>query len=167
MPHEALIDIYFSRFHDKPFHIFDESTFRQRLQLNQLPNYLLHALYAVAARCAPHPDGFQAAAKLSEQYSAQARREIDTDEPSVDALQALILLVTAFTAQGKGKKAYMLLSTGYPSSVNGIGANLFHSQRRWYGQGSGAAQGTRHQCARYFYRTRNTTAAVLDMLLAG
>jgi hypothetical protein len=28
----------------------------------------------------------------------------------VDALQALLLLVTAFTAAGKGKKAYMLLS---------------------------------------------------------
>jgi hypothetical protein len=36
--------------------------------------------------------------------------EIDTDEPSVDALQTLVLLVTAFTASGKGKRAYMLLS---------------------------------------------------------
>jgi hypothetical protein len=37
--------------------------------------------------------------------------EIDLDEPSIDALQACLLLVTAFTAAGKGKKAYMLLST--------------------------------------------------------
>ena len=40
----------------------------------------------------------------------EQRREIDIDEPSVDALQACLLLVTAFTAAGKGKKAYMLLS---------------------------------------------------------
>jgi hypothetical protein len=51
--------------------------------------------------------------KLSEEYAAKARLEIDTDEPSVDALQSLVLLVTAFTASGKGKKAYMLLSVSY------------------------------------------------------
>lgn len=36
---------------------------------------------------------------------------MNTDEPSIDALQALLLLVIAFTATGKGKKAYMLMST--------------------------------------------------------
>ncbi|KAL1840978.1 hypothetical protein VTJ49DRAFT_7584 [Mycothermus thermophilus] len=107
---EVLLDIYFSRLHDKPFHIFDESSLRQRLQLHQVPNYLVCAICAVAARYAQHPGGFQAAVKFSEEYAARARREIDTDEPSVDALQALLLLVTAFTASGKGKKAYMLLT---------------------------------------------------------
>lgn len=48
--------------------------------------------------------------KLSEEYASRSRLEIDLDEPSVDALQACLLLVTAFTATGKGKKAYMLLS---------------------------------------------------------
>lgn len=52
--------------------------------------------------------------KLSEDYASRARNEIDIDEPSVDALQSLLLLVTAFTAAGKGKKAYMLLSTVFP-----------------------------------------------------
>lgn len=47
---------------------------------------------------------------MSEEYALRSRNEIDTDEPSIDALQALLLLVTAFTAAGKGKKAYMLLS---------------------------------------------------------
>lgn len=47
---EALLDTYFSRFHAKPYHILDESTVRQRLQLNQLPVYLVHAIYAVGAR---------------------------------------------------------------------------------------------------------------------
>lgn len=48
---------------------------------------------------------------MSEDYAARARSEVDTDEPSVDALQALLLLVIAFTAAGKGKKAYMLLTS--------------------------------------------------------
>ena len=47
---EALLDTYFTRFHAKPYHILDESSVRQRLQLNQLPDYLVHAVYAVAAR---------------------------------------------------------------------------------------------------------------------
>jgi hypothetical protein len=60
-------------------------------------------------RYTPHPKGYQSAVKLSEDYAVRSRAEIDTDEPSVDALQALMLLVIAFTAAGKGKKAYMLL----------------------------------------------------------
>jgi hypothetical protein len=52
--------------------------------------------------------------KLSEEYATRARAEIDLDEPSIDALQACLLLVTAFTAAGKGKKAYMLLSMALP-----------------------------------------------------
>ncbi|KAK3359039.1 fungal-specific transcription factor domain-containing protein [Lasiosphaeria hispida] len=106
----ALLDTYFARFHAKPFHVLDESTLRQRLQLSQVPIYLLHAIYAVAARYTPHPSGYQSAVKLSEDYASQSRSEIDTDEPSIDALQSLMLLVIAFTAAGKGKKAYMLLT---------------------------------------------------------
>ncbi|KAL7623307.1 hypothetical protein AAE478_006988 [Parahypoxylon ruwenzoriense] len=122
-----LLDTYFTRFHGKPYYILDESSVRQRLQLNQLPGYLIYAIYAVAARSAshmqfrcanysdsirytPHPTGYQSAVKLSEHYAARSRSEIDTDEPSIDALQALLLLATAFTAAGKGKKAYMLLT---------------------------------------------------------
>ncbi|KAI1462687.1 hypothetical protein F4805DRAFT_5753 [Annulohypoxylon moriforme] len=108
---DALLDTYFSRFHAKPYHILDESSVRQRLQLNQLPTYLIHAIYAVAARYTSYPTGYQSAVKLSEEYALQSRNEIDTDEPSIDALQTLLLLVTAFTAAGKGKKAYMLLTT--------------------------------------------------------
>ncbi|OTA70549.1 hypothetical protein K449DRAFT_342415 [Hypoxylon sp. EC38] len=107
---DTLLDTYFSRFHAKPYHILDESSVRQRLQLNQLPSYLIYAIYAVAARYAAHPAGYQSAIKLCEDYALRSRSEIDTDEPSIDALQALLLLVTAFTAVGKGKRAYMLLT---------------------------------------------------------
>lgn len=47
---DALLDTYFTCFHAKPFYILDESSVRQRFQLNQLPVYLIHAIYAVAAR---------------------------------------------------------------------------------------------------------------------
>lgn len=66
-------------------------------------------------RHTPHPNGYQAAAKLSEEYATRSRSNIDIDEPCIDSVQALLLLVIAFTAIGKGKKAYMLMSTPSPS----------------------------------------------------
>lgn len=63
-----------------------------------------------SVRFAIHPNGYRAAVKSSEEYAAMSRKELDIDEPSVDALQALLLLVVAFTAAGKGKKAYMAMS---------------------------------------------------------
>ncbi|KEY70374.1 hypothetical protein S7711_08960 [Stachybotrys chartarum IBT 7711] len=107
---DALLDTYFSRFHAKPYHILDESSVRQRMQLNQLPVYLCHAISAVAARYTPHPGGYQSAVKLSEEYAMRSRNDTITDDPSVDGLQALLLLVISFTASGKGRKAYMLMT---------------------------------------------------------
>ncbi|GKT90821.1 fungal specific transcription factor [Colletotrichum tofieldiae] len=120
---DALLDTYFTRFHSKPYHILDESSVRQRLQLNQLPTYLVHGIYAVAA------SGHQSAVQLSEEFASRARAEIDTDEPSVDALQALLLLVIAFTAAGKGKKAYMLMSKWLDHGAEKL-ANR-HKQMQW------------------------------------
>jgi hypothetical protein len=64
-------------------------------------------------RYTPHPTGYQSAVRLSEDFASTSRREIDTDEPAIDTLQALLLLVIAYIAAGKGKKAYMLLCTCY------------------------------------------------------
>ncbi|KAI0407719.1 fungal-specific transcription factor domain-containing protein [Xylaria palmicola] len=108
---DALLDTYFARFHAKPYHILDESAVRQRMRLGQLPSYLVHAIYAVAARYTPHPTGYQSAVKLSEDFASMSRKEIDIDEPLIDSLQALLLLVIAYIAAGKGKKAFMLLTT--------------------------------------------------------
>ncbi|KAJ2998693.1 hypothetical protein NUW58_g238 [Xylaria curta] len=107
---DALLDTYFTRFHAKPYHILDESSIKQRLRLNQLPPYLVHAIYAVAARFTPHPTGYQSAVRLSEDFASMSRKEIDIDEPAIDSLQALLLLVIAYIAAGKGKKSYMLLT---------------------------------------------------------
>ncbi|KAI1171501.1 fungal-specific transcription factor domain-containing protein [Nemania sp. FL0916] len=108
---DAFLDTYFTRFHAKPYHILDESSIRQRMRLNQLPPYLIHAIYAVAARYTPHPTGYQSAVRLSEDFASMSRKEIDIDEPLIDSLQALLLLVVASIAAGKGKKSYMLLTT--------------------------------------------------------
>lgn len=56
-----------------------------------------------------HPSGYGAAVRLSEDYASRARTELDIDDPNIDTLQALLLLAVAFTAAGKGKKAYMML----------------------------------------------------------
>ncbi|TFB04154.1 hypothetical protein CCMA1212_003469 [Trichoderma ghanense] len=111
---DALLDTYFTRFHNKPFHIFDESVIRKRIQLNQLPPFLFDAIAAVAARHVPphtpHPRGFRAAVKLGDEYASRARSAIDIDEPSIDNLQAIVLLAIAYTASGKGRKAFMLIT---------------------------------------------------------
>ncbi|UKZ92324.1 uncharacterized protein TrAFT101_007284 [Trichoderma asperellum] len=107
---DALLDTYFNRFHNKPFHIVDETLIRKRIQLNQLPPFLFNAIAAVAARHTPHPNGFRAAVKLGDDYASRARSAIDIDEPSIDNLQAIVLLAIAYTASGKGRKAFMLIT---------------------------------------------------------
>lgn len=121
----VLFDTYFLRVHGKAYYVLDETIIRQRLQMNQVPNHLLFAIYAVSARFvvlpanllnmlnysryAVHPNGYHAAVRLSEDYAIRARAELDIDDPSIDNLQTLVLLAVAFIAAGKGKKAYMLL----------------------------------------------------------
>ena len=122
---DVLLDTFFTRCHGKPFHIIDEASIRQRIQLNQIPSYLVFAIYAVSSRWvhlnagnalladndrfAAHPNGYHASVRMSEDYALRARTELDIDDPSMDTLQALLLLEVAFTAAGKGKKAYMML----------------------------------------------------------
>jgi hypothetical protein len=122
---DVLFDTYFMRVHGKVYYILDETIMRQRVQMNQVPNHLLYAIYAVSARFVvtsalelqilkssrytAHPNGYHASAKLSEDYATRARAELDIDDPSIDSLQTLLLLSVAFIAAGKGKKAYMLL----------------------------------------------------------
>lgn len=64
-----------------------------------------------SCRYTPHPNGYHAAVRSSEDYALRARTELDIDDPSIECLQALLLLAMAFTAAGKGKKAFMMLCT--------------------------------------------------------
>lgn len=108
---DALLDTFFSRLHDKPYYILDETATRNRLRDGHLPRYLVNAIHAVSIRYVPHLCGGHAGAvRSSHEYALQARADIDVDEPSIDHLQALLLLATASFQSGKGKKSYMLLS---------------------------------------------------------
>ena len=64
-------------------------------------------------RYTAHPNGYQAAVRLSEDYASKARTEVDMDDPSIDTLQSLLLLGIAFIAAGKGKKAFMILGASH------------------------------------------------------
>jgi hypothetical protein len=48
---------------------------------------------------------------VGQEYARRARLELDIDEPSIEALQTLMLLSQASFQTGKGKTTFMLLST--------------------------------------------------------
>jgi hypothetical protein len=62
-------------------------------------------------RYAPHFGGYSTAVRIGQEYARRARLEVDIDEPSIESLQTLMLLSEASFQAGKGKKAFMLLST--------------------------------------------------------
>jgi Fungal specific transcription factor domain len=107
---ELLVDIYFQRLHGKPLYVLDEISTRNKLQNHTLPSFLAFAIYALSARYASQFGGYSNALRVAHDYSRRARMELDTDEPSIEALQTLILLSQAAFQSGKGKKTYMLLS---------------------------------------------------------
>ena len=49
--------------------------------------------------------------RAGREFTNRARGEIDIDEPTFENLQSLLLLALASFQAGRGKKAYMLLST--------------------------------------------------------
>jgi hypothetical protein len=69
-------------------------------------------IVADLARYAPRYGGYSVAVQAGHEYARRARMELDIDEPSIEALQTLILLSQAMFQAGRGKKAYIYLS-GY------------------------------------------------------
>lgn len=67
---------------------------------------------------------------MSDEYARRARMELDIDEPSIEALQALMVLAQANFQLGKGKKTYMLLSKCRASDIGVLPfANLVSQPR--------------------------------------
>jgi hypothetical protein len=106
---DALLDTYFLRCHGKPFHILDEQTTRYQIRQNQTPLFLLNAIYAISSSYTGHLIGHEAAVLQCSDYASRSRSEIDVDSPSIQSLQALLLLSLAFNACGNRKKSYMVL----------------------------------------------------------
>ncbi|KAJ5653426.1 hypothetical protein N7490_000429 [Penicillium lividum] len=107
---EILLDAYFTRLHGKPFFILDEPSTRQRYQLNQLPVHLSMAISAMTSRYTHTIGQPEQSLHMGLDAALQARRMVDIDNPTVEALQTLLLLSQAFFAYGLGKKAYMTFS---------------------------------------------------------
>ncbi|KAJ5714945.1 uncharacterized protein N7483_012126 [Penicillium malachiteum] len=107
---EILLDAYFTRLHGKPFFVMDESSTRQRHQLNQLPAHLSMAIAAMALRYTHTFGQPEQSLHVGLDAALQARRMVDVDNPTLEGLQTLLLLSQAFFAYGLGKKAYMTFS---------------------------------------------------------
>lgn len=108
---DALLDTYFARLHNKPFYVLDESATRLRLRDGRLPLFLVDAIHAVTIKYVPHLcGGHESARQSSQTYMDRARSQIDVDEPTVENLQALLLLATANFQNGRGKKSQMVLN---------------------------------------------------------
>lgn len=107
----AIIDTYFSRLHERPYYILDEAATRSRFAKGRLPRFLTNALCAATVRFAMHHSaGLDLSTQACKDYAERARAEIDNDEPSIDHIQAFLLLSMAYFQIGRGKKSYMLLS---------------------------------------------------------
>ncbi|KAF7156543.1 hypothetical protein CNMCM6106_000575 [Aspergillus hiratsukae] len=104
---DSMLDAYFARIHGKPYFILDESVTRQSHQMGQLPAALSMAIYAITLRYTSSPNTPEQSLRMALDYALQARRMVDIDQPSMDGLQALLLLSQTYFAHGLGKKAYM------------------------------------------------------------
>lgn len=108
---ESLMETYFHRLHRKPYHILDESVTRRRWHTGKISQFGKNAICAVTVKyarsaCNSHVE----ALSLSENYFLQSRAEIDMDQPRIEYIQALLLLALTSFQNGKGIRAYMLLS---------------------------------------------------------
>jgi hypothetical protein len=114
------------------------------LSVQGRPGKYRYIHHANTPRYTAHPNGYHAAVRLSEDYAIRARTELDIDDPSIDCLQALLLLEVAYTAAGKGKKAYMMLGRSNASKAQG---NILTevSERHWNGSCTRVTQGIRSQ----------------------
>ncbi|PKX93163.1 transcription factor domain-containing protein [Aspergillus novofumigatus IBT 16806] len=76
-------------------------------QMGQLPAALSMAIYAITLRYTSSPNTPEQSLRMALDYALQARRMVDVDQPTMDGLQALLLLSQTYFAHGLGKKAYM------------------------------------------------------------
>ncbi|KAL7270442.1 hypothetical protein RUND412_006856 [Rhizina undulata] len=108
---ERLLEVYFRRINGKPYSILHEGSFRRELEAGRIPGHLVNAVCAVSVRYAHHNLGARPALEYSEEFAALARSQVDSDEPTLENLQTMLLLSLAFYAMGHGKKCFMQLGS--------------------------------------------------------
>lgn len=70
------VDLYFEHCHNQPYCFFHEQTFRQQLVNEQLPQYLILAVLAVASRFSVDPSYGQSGHQVAAQYASEAWKEV-------------------------------------------------------------------------------------------
>ncbi|KAF2016813.1 hypothetical protein BU24DRAFT_477753 [Aaosphaeria arxii CBS 175.79] len=141
---EILLDVFFERFHGRTYYMLDKSTIRERLRHNDLPGFFSCAIFALAIRDTPLLGRWKSDNQQSYNLALRARAEIEVDDTSIDAIQALLLLVLAFSAEGDNESAYMLLARA-------IGAVLFRGLHREDKGNSSLTDGDRESRRRTFW----------------
>ncbi|KAI5802050.1 fungal-specific transcription factor domain-containing protein [Pyronema domesticum] len=109
---QRLVEIFFERVNGKPYTLFHERMFRQDWQEGRVPSYVLDTICAVSVRYASaHELGTKTAHQYCEEFAARARRNVDSDEPTLEHLQSLLLLSMTYYAMGYGKKSFMQMGS--------------------------------------------------------
>jgi len=60
-----------------------------------------------------HELGTKSAQEYSEEFAVCARREMDSDEPTLENLQSMLLLSMTYYAMGYGKKSFMQMGMSF------------------------------------------------------
>ncbi|KAF2844675.1 hypothetical protein T440DRAFT_548047 [Plenodomus tracheiphilus IPT5] len=101
----STVDLYFEHFHDQPYCFFHEQTFRQQLMSDQLPQYLIFTVLAIASRFSLDPFFGSCNPHVATKYASKAWKEIvrqcfDCDEGMDYRLvqAATLLAIIDFTA---------------------------------------------------------------------
>ncbi|KAF2102486.1 hypothetical protein NA57DRAFT_32280 [Rhizodiscina lignyota] len=102
---DSLVDLYFARVHNQPYSFFHEQSFRQRLALNSLPDFLLFAVLASAMRFSSDPYYGDASAEAIKSYASESWKLIVSvwfgpeSDPDIYICQAVTMLsIIDFTA---------------------------------------------------------------------
>jgi Fungal specific transcription factor domain len=108
----SLVDLYFARVHNQPYSFFHEQSFRQRLALNSIPDFLLFAVLASAMRFSSDPYYGDASTEAMKSYASESWKLIVSvwfgpeSDPDIYICQAVTMLsIIDFTGISKPHSA--------------------------------------------------------------
>ena len=93
-----LIDVYFARVQNQPYSFFHERSFREKLALNSLPEFLIFAVLASALRFSSNPYYGESQSEAIKLYASESWKLIVSvwfgpeSDPDIHICQAMTLL---------------------------------------------------------------------------